>query len=392
MTTLRQHGHDAASMAMPWRETVEVELLLCLARVSIGPVECARLDALLHKAINWDAFTSLAERHRLLPLCSHHLNRLADGRVPVPILQLMRACTERSCRRSLAAAGELHGILQSFAAAGIPALPFKGPVLAVNLYGSLALRDVLDLDILVRKHDALRARALLVVERGYRSATPEGKRWDEFLLRSGCNFPVVQDATGHIVELHWTPEVCLSDQTVAELWQQPEHVSLGGMKVETLAMQHLLLLQCLHGCRHMWERLDWVVGVAELLRSGAVSWERTLQEAQSVGGRRAVYLGLSLAHGLLGTPLPDHLVQAIRAERGMPRLVRAACHQLFCDTPTLAHQRGLQFHGFQLRARERLRDRACYIGRRGVARVGQFWLSAAASTRVRDPGSRGRER
>jgi hypothetical protein len=371
MAALREYRH---AMGMRWREPPEVELLLCLARARIGAEENARLDALLQTGINWDAFIALAERQRLLPLCTHHLARLADGRVPVPSMQLMRRYTERNCRRSLALTGELRSILGLLATAGVPALAFKGPVLAAELYGSIALRDVLDLDILVRKQDALLARDL-VVERGYRSFAPRGRRWDEYLLRTGCNFPVVHEDTGHIVELHWTPEAGLPDRTVAELWSRREYVTLAGREVATLARQDLLLLQCLHGCRHMWERLEWVVGVAEMVRSDSICWGWTLKEARSIGGRRALHLGLALAHGLLGAPLPDHVLQGIHAERGMPRIIRDACDQLFCETPTLAHQRGLHFHGFQLRCREQLRARASYLGRRCLARAGQIRLS-----------------
>jgi hypothetical protein len=380
MATLHELGRQdlAGRIGTPWRETAEVELLLCLARAHLGPEEGARLEALLQTPINWDDFLKLAERHRLLPLCTRHLNALAGGQVPAASMQAMRGYTERNLRRSLLLTGELHNILRVFGEAGIPALPFKGPVLAAYLYGSIALRDMLDLDVLVTKQDAVRARDLLF-ERGYRSAVPTGERWDEYLLWSGCNFTLLHEGFGLVVELHWTPEACLSDREVAELWQRSEYVSLTGMKVATFARQDLLLLMCLHGSRHMWERLEWVVGVAEVLRSHAVSWDRALEDAGSLGGRRALYLGVVLAHGLLGAPVPDRILQRIRAERGMSRLTRAACHQLFCETPTLAHQLGLQFHGFQLRSKDRLRDRVRYIGRRGLARIGQDWLTRTSA-------------
>jgi hypothetical protein len=365
-------------MGTSWPRAAEVELLLCLARVDLGREHGARLEALLQSPMDWETFRRLAERHRLLPLCAGHLDRLPPGQVPAGAMQAIRDYVERNLRRSLLLTGELRNILRMFTGAGIPALPLKGPVLAAYLYGSIALRDVQDLDVLVSRRDALRARNLLL-DHGYCSVVPIGERWDGYLLRSGCNFPLRHDAYRLVVELHWTPEACLSDRKVSALWQRLEYVPLAGMTVATFMREDLLLLLCLHGSRHMWERLEWVVGVAELLRGEGVSWSRALKEARSLGALRALYLGLSLAHGILGAPVPEAILQRARQERGLCRLTRAACQQLFSESPSLAHQLGLQFHSFQLRSKERLRDRVCYIGRRGVARIGQAWLTRAAA-------------
>jgi hypothetical protein len=210
-------------------------------------------------------------------------------------------------------------------------------------------------------------------ERGYRSAVPTGERWDSYTLLAGCNFPLVQDSTGFVVELHWTPEACLPPRHVAALWQRQQFVSLAGVQVPTFARQDVLLLLCLHGCRHMWERLEWLVGVAELVRMVDVVWDELLRLADSFGGRRALLLGLTLAHRLLEAPVPDDILREAHADPRTGQLMDAACRQMFSETPVLAHQLGFPFHDFQLCSKERLRDRTRYVMQRLTAPALEEW-------------------
>jgi hypothetical protein len=362
MGILRTHRNVDSwrTNGLPGRHGTEIDLLLCLARANLGPVEEGRVARILSGPLDWDRFLGMAERHRLLPLCARHLNRHAADRVPPEVLLAMRRYTEQNVGRSLLLTGELRTLLRRFEEAGIPAVAYKGPVLAQALYGSVALRDMLDLDIVVTKEDVLRARDLLF-ERGYRSAVPTGQRWDSYILASGCNFPLAQDSTGFVVELHWTPETCLSPRKVAQLWQRVEHVSLAGTEVATFARQDLLLLLCLHGCRHMWERLEWLAGVAELLRGVNVAWDDVLRLASSLGARRALLFGVTLAYRLLEAPVPDEVLRQARADPRIDQLADAAYSQMFIEAPVLAHQLGFPFHDFQLCSKERLRDRVGYV-------------------------------
>jgi hypothetical protein len=361
-----QPTRSRGSSDSPWHDQPEVELLLCLARAHLGPAEGRRVEVLLRGTLDWERFIHLAHQHRLVPLCARHLNRRGRDLVPRTALDAMHEYTEQNVRRSLLLTGELRTLLRLFDEAGIPAIAYKGPVLAQAVYGSVALRDMLDLDILVRKGDALRARQLLM-DRGYRSSGPTDQCWDAYLLRSGCNFRLVHEPDGFLVELHWTPEVCISERQLEALWQRLEHVSLAGMQVPTFARQDLLLLLCLHGCRHMWERLEWLTAVAELLRGVDVAWDDVLRLASSFGARRALMLGVAMSNHLLGAPVPAEILRQARADSRTAGLLDAACRQLFSDAPILAHQLGFPFHDFQLCSKERLRDRVGYIVQRMTA-------------------------
>src|SRR5437870_4666302 len=57
---------------------------------------------------------------------------------------------QRNARRNLLMLRELLEVLDLFAEHSVPALPYKGPILAAVEYGNVSLRTFCDLDILVK--------------------------------------------------------------------------------------------------------------------------------------------------------------------------------------------------------------------------------------------------
>src|SRR5437870_3000271 len=186
-------------------------------------------------------------------------------RASASTLRAMRAASRRSARRRLRATGELLSLLELFEADGIPAAPFKGPVLAAVLYGDVALREFVDLDILVRRRDVGRATDVLL-SRGYRPEVPVEAGHEAALLASGYHYPLRRD-DGLAVELHWNlaPREFPYPLDAEEVWTRLRPVPLGGRTVHTLGAEDLLLFLCAHGAKHCWWRRQWVADVAELI-------------------------------------------------------------------------------------------------------------------------------
>jgi len=80
-----------------------------------------------------------------------------------------------------------------------------------------------------------------------------------------------------------------------------------------------------------------------------------LTRAKQLGGRRMLFLGLLLAHGLLGAVLPKEVLDQIEADPVVPWLAAKVQTQLFTepyDPPWALHD-----PTFYFKLRERLRDR-----------------------------------
>jgi hypothetical protein len=72
---------------------------------------------------------------------------------------------------------------------GIPAIPYKGPVLAASLYEDLAVRPFSDLDILIKRKDVLKAMDLMT-SLGYRPHYQLTHTQVAAFLKSKYEFPL----------------------------------------------------------------------------------------------------------------------------------------------------------------------------------------------------------
>src|ERR1035438_2973692 len=104
--------------------------------------------ASLARAIaDWDTLIDFAREHRILPLLLSRINGM-DASIPREAQERLRSEYDRNAFHSLANAAELVRLLRAFEQQNIPAMPFKGVVLAASFYPSLTMRSAGDLDFL----------------------------------------------------------------------------------------------------------------------------------------------------------------------------------------------------------------------------------------------------
>jgi hypothetical protein len=170
-----------------------------------------------------------------------------------------------------------------------------------------------------------------------------------------------------VVDLHWAVTAAVEYPVhslalpleQAGFWSRLETVSLAGTPVPSFAPEDLLLVLCVHGSKHRWERLEWIACVAECLRARPrLDWGLLSRQARVLGSRRMLHLGLLLAHEILDAPLPPDVLARIRADRAAHALARQVRDALFA--PRHAPPGIVGRSVFYLRMRERLRDRLRY--------------------------------
>ena len=122
-----------------------------------------------------------------------------------------------------------------------------------------------------------------------------------------------------------------------------------------LAPADLLLFLCAHGAKHLWQRLEWIADVAELVRRSQLDYDGLAARARAAGGGRVLRLGLFLAWDLLDAPLPAPLARSLAIDRSVTALGETVRERLFADSPSAPS--GFELLRFHTRARERLRDR-----------------------------------
>jgi hypothetical protein len=273
------------------------------------------LAQLLGGDLDWTLLLDLASTHGLRPLLFRHAFACAPASMPAGVESRLWVHKQQLRSKNETLASELSTILGLFYAADIQALPFKGPMLALQLYGDLGLREFGDLDLLVPRAQLQQAKALLAT-RGYAPMFRLSAAAEEAMLRSPVMYHVMLmrgEAQG-LVELHWQTdaEFPIGRPSDPDWWSGLERTSFDGAEVPCLAPHELLFYLCLHGSKHHWTSLHWLADVAELIRqSPQLDWEWVLDRAGAWQAGTRVSLGLQLANEVLDAPLPEHVAHWI---------------------------------------------------------------------------------
>lgn len=344
----------------------EVELLLYCTRTHIDAARAERVRQLLREDVNWDSLLHLALRHGLGPLLFWHLNAVGHDAVPSAALDQLRRDFYANVQHSLCLARELLKLLQLFAAQGIRALSFKGPLLAATAYGNLSLRQFRDLDILVQKQDLFRARDLLLAQ-GYQTKAQLDDKSEAGYLQS--KYYIFVRADGRVrVDLQWqiVGKSFRFPLYIERVWERLQPVSFAGATVLHFPPEDLLLILCVHGSKHLWRKLKWVCDVAELIRvHRGMDWGHALDQARRTDSERMLTLGLFLAHDLLGTTLPEGVLQRVQADRAIQPVAAQVRATLFVEARRPAEER--ERFLFYFRMKKRLEDQRALPSSRSSA-------------------------
>jgi hypothetical protein len=288
----------------------ELELILWCARTNLDEAAAARIRALLDGGPNWPDVVAIALQHHVVSFLYENLTLTAAELVPTFWLDSMRQHARKSSGLALLLLSELLRIHESFSAEQFPLIPYKGPVLSWLAYRSLTGRMFIDLDFVTKQDNIPRATALLE-SAGF---SPKFGPQENLAGRSGQapgQYPFFREATRTQVELH-TEQTLRYFPVPLDLDKMSRRfitVEITGRKMRTFSVEDTLVMLCVHGAKHFWDRLAWIVDVAELIKSQPVGWASSLQIAADMKSTRVLLLGLYLAHELLGAALPQPVLE-----------------------------------------------------------------------------------
>jgi hypothetical protein len=341
-------------------------LLECAAaRTIIG-----RLARLSENSLNWPDLLRRTENHRVVPLLAERVKNLDPSRMPPEVRATLRESRRAQAILALQLTAELFHLLEIFAEAGIETLATKGPVLSVRCYGDPGMRQYSDLDLVVREKDIRRATQAML-DLGYQprfplSAIDAKKIPGEYAFQKAGTHLLVEFHTERTLRYYPRP------LRIEDLFDRRALVNIDGRDVPALSLEDELVLICVHGAKHFWERLMWIADVAALISSGQPpDWDRAMAAAREVSAGRILRLGLSLALDLLGAELPAQVEANVRSDQTVSKLAaqiesRLAFHEL----------RGigtLERAAFRVRMRGGLLAGAAYLLRLSLSPTEEDW-------------------
>jgi hypothetical protein len=252
---------------------------------------------------DWDLLLELAEEHGVLGLLSKRLAPAQHESVPPAAREKLQARMRAQQLFVLGLTADLFQILEEFDRNTIEAVLVKGPIVSLLAYGDPATRNYADLDLLVRHRQILEATRCMQ-GLGYVADVPEnaieaGKIPGEYVFKRA--------GRPQLIELHTEPTFRYypKPMRIEEMYSRRRMVKLDGREIPALSIEDELLLNCIHGAKHFWERLMWIADIALIVgRNRELSWEGVFKAAEEVGAERMLCVGLWLAKQLLGADLP----------------------------------------------------------------------------------------
>lgn len=339
---------------------VEFDLLLaCCTAADTG--RSARICLFLDRGLDWVEFARLTEHHSVGPLVYRSLSAFPHA-VPGPVMEQLRKDYERNAQKSLRLTHELIRILDCLESHDIPAIPYKGPVLAKAVYGDIALRRFSDLDILMRAEDVPGAKAA-VHELGYVPTFQLNEAEEAAHLASGNEWPFDGPLGNNLLEIQWRvlPRFYSVEFSIENFFQRALRVDLGGSSVRTLAPEDLLLVICVHAAKHVWSRLSWLCDIAETMRSQPIDYNSASRTAEELGIEKIVAVNLLLQSQLFGVPVPVPFRKGAENDLEIECLAETARRTLVVSSDYDAQS--IDYFRLMIHLRERFRDKFRVLAR-----------------------------
>lgn len=326
-------------------------LLSCARRVINGSTVAQHIEIQLAQGIDWSLLVQRAFYHRILPILYWSLRQLSLDAVPKEILCQLQHSYRANVQRNIYLTAELIKLIDWLWSYRIAAIPYKGPVMAVTAYGNIGLRQFGDIDILVHECNYELTRSLLLGH-GFRLKADWG--WE-------CS--LVDDARRVCVDLHQgiAPEQFAVRLDFDFLRKRLIPVSIATGQVNTLCHEDMLNVLCIQLAKDGWGqnplRLSKVCDIAELLRAHPkIDGVGVIREARRLGTQGMLSLGLSVAHELFGTSIPQSLRGVVVHSPPSPLTTAHIYHKLFHEADH-DHPDRLSMMDFHFKVRERWRDK-----------------------------------
>lgn len=185
--------------------------------------------------------------HGLLPVALEAASLEPAIEVPAGIRRPWETVYSQQKERNSSVTEELREISSTLRIAGVEGLFLKGSAAVLTVYQDLALRELKDLDLLVRPEDAARATACLQAL-GYRRR-PEwnAAEFEQARLQAGEGSPLERNGR-FLIELHVTLE---QGVPVPELFGAAQVLESDGVRILCPSVEHFVIHTALHYSKHL---------------------------------------------------------------------------------------------------------------------------------------------
>lgn len=258
-------------------------------------IECCKteknytlIENIVPQIKDWDKFINLSYSHGVFPLVYHTLKEFQD-QTSIQVLAKLKSINLDIAKQNMLMTSELLKVMKLLEENGIKAIAFKGPVLSQMAYGDITLRQYVDLDILIDEIDLERTSELLQ-KNNYKELYDLQDYQKENLKNLVHDRSFINKTNGINIELHWTlsSSEFFIDLEGLNYLENVEKSNLNTQEINVLSLEILFIYLCIHGNKHMWERIEWLVDLVLLIKKENIDLEKVLNLSKKIDAERVV--------------------------------------------------------------------------------------------------------
>jgi len=297
--------------------TKEQRFILSFLRASLGYESWEGVTSFLSQKLDWEKVAAMMSYHGIAPLL---YNALQQNKQIVPPQKVMKSLAREYINNSalgLLFEKALKEIVTHLNQNELPFAVHKGLGLAALVYSKPELRPCGgDFDLLIKKEDYARAKALLE-EIGYCLLHPAYEQY-EMTYIGEVKFVKPNGGKKLIVELHVefnaNPWAKVSGFDFKGFWDNLVPVKYNDFCIPCLPVEANLLFLILHcAANHNFDRLMMFCDIDLLIRKyeDIIDWEHIATYARENHCRKALYYCLAYCRQLLRTPVPGFFLEKL---------------------------------------------------------------------------------
>jgi len=306
----------------------EYELLRNCAKNSISVDSKHPLKDILNKDLNWAYILEEARKQGILSLLYKNLWEFKH-KIPRDIWNKIENAYYLVASRNTKIYKEIEKIFAAFRNKNLEIMPLKGIFLAENVYDNIALRNMADIDILVKKGDLPKTDEILhslgynskihkdllsiAIEKSYLNSL------DYYKIKSGPNAPetLTLHIHWHIVNVSLPTYLYSKGIKMDRFWEHSSLTKIGDTDTLQMAPHHLILYLCEHVLKHSFDKLILLSDIDAAIEKYKeyIDWQKLIYDAKDFGMERAVFYALYFVNYFLDTSVPDIIFTQLRPEK-----------------------------------------------------------------------------
>ncbi len=310
----------------PKRINPESELVLLIAREVACDKRIGGIKDLINlQALDWGKFKNLITYHELFPFAYLSLKD-CHSLLPQDLIEFLKSNYYFSLMRSLYLSREFLRVLNSFEQARITLLPIKGIALLMDIYPQRLSRPMVDIDILVKEEELLRAEGLFY-DLGYRKELYGLK--EKYWRERQCHIVFYKkepDGFSPPIELHWALDFRRKNsQILPGIWNRVRRIQIDGREIKLLSPEDTFFSLALHGRRFgktlcLKNACDGALVLSKYGRT--FDWDYLLRESRRGKMCSSIFFFLSQIKFLLNVDMPKHVWRSLDIPAWKRKLIR----------------------------------------------------------------------